>query len=340
MPSSTSSSERRRVPLALCLGLAAFFALERGLWANRRWLEFATAYAPPGTSDSLVAERARLVRGPLPVVLVGSSQVREGLDCEVISPRLGRPCVNLGIGGGSPLDVAYLIGRLDAAAPRRTLVLGLFPKVMHMAPKSVFVDSATLSCLLESGAWRGMRGRDWGEVGFGLLQGLSGTLRHKRGLEALVETRWGRLAAAWRRELPPPPLRLLTDADRQPGDYFAVRDGRVDLDQGVPGPFTRAQERALDRILDEEVARGNRAVLIDFPTRPRYRSTLLPETDAHYRELMRSLQARSDILFLGRDDVASIGIDDFLDFTHLSEAGRRRMSEGLAAILAEKARPE
>ena len=112
MPLSTSSSERRsRWPAGLLIGLALFALCERLLWSGDRVLSLAARYTPPGPEgDPLLAAAAleRVAHDPrpgVPILLLGSSQVREGLDCEVIERALpGRACENLAISAGAPLD--------------------------------------------------------------------------------------------------------------------------------------------------------------------------------------------------------------------------------------------
>ena len=317
--------------------MLVFVACEQALWRSPVWLRFCARYAPPGAGDPLiVTARSRLLpdRGATPrVLLLGSSQVREGLACAAFEAALpGRPCANLAVGGGSPLDVLYVARRTMARWPRRVIVTGVFPKVLHMAPKPAFTDGATVGCVLRCGAWRGIGAPDWLNIGYGLLGNVSETLRDRDALRALAEVVRGDRRRAWRLELPAQPDRLLIGEPPHPDRYFDTRIGVVDFDTR-PGPFTAAQEAALEAVIRGETASGNRVVIVDFPTRLGYLTTLPPEAVAHYRRFVERLSRHADITLVRPEDLPPLAMGDFLDFTHLSSEGREKVSFRLAEIV-------
>jgi hypothetical protein len=323
------------------LGLALFFAAEHELWSDGRLLELVARYTPPGPdgdplrSAALVARLGRERGGAVPILLLGSSQVREGLDCAVFERVLpGRPCANLAIGAGSPLDMLYVERRFAGRVPRRVVVLGIFPKVMHMAPKDAFLDRASLSCLLKGGAWNRIGARGWVDVVYGLLQSLSPSLRHKDALYAARDVVAGRWSAAWQLRLPPQPSRLMAGRPPQPAQYYAALLGRLDGDFPVVGPYTGAQEQALERLLRSESEAGQLVLVVDFPTRPGYETTLPEAALRHYEAVLARLAARRDVVFVPRARLPELAEADFLDFTHLAESGRARVSERLAELIA------
>ena len=80
------------------------------------------------------------------------------------------------------------------------------------------------------------------------------------------------------------------------------------------------------------------ALVVDFPTRPGYETTLPEEALRHYAGLVARLAARHDVVFVPRERLPRLGEEDFLDFTHLSASGRARVSERLAELVAEAER--
>lgn len=341
MPSSTSSSDtpRPRWPTAFLCALTLFVLSDRLVWSSQTWLRLLARYGPPGAGDTLVTARIELLpryEPEPPVLLLGSSQVREGLDCAAFEARLrGRTCRNLAIGAGSPLDVLYLSRRIDRRVPRRTTITGLFPKVLHLAPKTPFTDFRTVRSIVKSGSWALLTPREWLDVAYGLLEQHSETLRQKDALLAAYGVVRPDLEKALRYEMPPAPPRLLQAQERQPESYFRKRLHVLDGDARKPGAFTPAQEAALEAFIAAETSRGNRTILVDFPTRPGYESTLPQETLAHYRALVERLSQGRDITLVTPKDLPPLGVDDFLDFTHLADSGRARVSERLAEILAD-----
>ena len=308
------------------------------MWTSPAWLRFCARYAPPGPGDPLiVTARAGLLPeagGEPPVLLVGSSQVREGLDCAVFEAALpGRTCANLATGGGSPLDTLFVARRATQRWPRRLVVTGVFPKVLHMEPKPAFTDLETARCVLGGGGWRRLGADTWLGLAYGLLGRVSETLRDRDALRALRDVVGGEWRRAWRGDLPPQPDRLLAGEAAQADRYFDNRLGLVDFDTR-PNVFTAAQERALDALVARERAAGNPVLVVDFPTRPGYDTTLPPETVAHYAAFRARLHARTDAIVVRRDQLPALFLADFLDFTHLSPSGREKVSRSVAEAAA------
>lgn len=329
MPSSTSSSK----PLALFIGLAIFAGSEWALWTSATLARLLLRYQPAAASgDSLgVASRIRLIEpdGGL-LVLLGSSQVREGLDCGILTGSSSATrCVNLGIGGGAPLDMLHISRELGDRP--RTVIISLFPGSISKAPKSGFIDSETLRAVVTGVGFAKITTGDWRLMGSGLLQTLSPTLRHREGLrDAFWEA-----ARAW----PERPdqgrattVRRTTDDDRKPPQYFTNRIGRADPDFAL-SRFTAAQELALQLLIAREVGAGHRVVVADFPTRPEFETTLPAEVSPRYIALLSRLRLRTDIRFLEAAEMGPLRKEDFIDFTHVDANGRRLVSERLRLLL-------
>jgi hypothetical protein len=325
-------------PWACLLGLGLFVTAEALVWRYQPWLRFLARHAPPGLGDpALSAAQLRLLpRSEEPaVLLLGSSQIREGLDCAVLEARLPeRRCHNLAVGGGSPLDVLQIARRSAGRLPRRVVVTGLFPKVLHAEPKPAFLGRDAFACLLFTETSRRMEAREWLDAAYGLLAGTSETLRTRDALWATWASVRGDLPRAWHGQRPPGPRRMLEGEPPKPQRYFDERLGLLNFDTR-PGTFTPAQEAALFRLAGRERARGNRVVVIDFPTRPGYETTIPQEALVHYAGLLDRLRREKDIVFVEAAALPPLGTEDFLDFTHLSEPGRRKVSERVADLLGE-----
>lgn len=327
------------LPKALLIGLLAFGVSEHLIWSYRPWLELCDRYTRAGrASDPLrTSARIRLLPkdDPLPpILLIGSSQILEGLACAPFEARWpGRTCRNVAIAGGTPLDVLFLADRIEARASRRVMITGLFPDTLHREPKAAFSNADTLRCLLRSGAWRGMKADDWIQQAFGQLQNLSETLRAKDALWDMWDVVKGDPAAALRFELPRQAPRRLTQMAPHGPDFFRKMMGVLDPNV-VLGPFTAAHEVALEELIQREARRGNILILIDFPTRRGHETTISPAAAIHHRRLIERLAARRDVVVVQSPELPILEDADFHDFTHLAASGRRKLSPRVAEILA------
>jgi hypothetical protein len=342
MPSSISSSDRfvskAGFPWAFLTALLAFAACETFLWTWRPWVEFCARYAGPTVaSDPLrTSARIRLLPrgGQPPILLIGSSQILEGLDCEVFEARFpGRTCRNLSIAGGTPLDVLFLMHQVDKRASRRTVITGVFPSTLHRGPRAAFSDTGTLACLFRSGDWLHLDATEWIDLLYGQMQDVSGTLRAKDSLRALWQVVGTDPRAALRQEIPPPLPRALDG--RPPRTRAYLRQAMGVLDPSLDPRFGAVQEMALDDVIEGEARRGNRMVIIDFPTRRGYSTTITPDAVESHRQLVERLGSRPDVFLVRSTDLPPLSDDDFHDFTHLRASGRRKVSERIAEILLE-----
>jgi hypothetical protein len=274
------------------------------------------------------------------VLLIGSSQILEGMECAPFEARFpGRTCLNLGIAGGTPLDVLFLADRVDERTPRRVLVTGLFPQTLHSAPKAAFSDATTLRCLWRSGALARMTAWEWIDLLYGQIQSRAETLRMKDSLLDMWDVVGPDPMAALHFEVPPQPLRTLDPKPPLPAAFFAAQTGVINPEI-APGKFTPAHEMALEEALGREARRGNRVLVIDFPTRSGYTTTITPEAVRHHRQLLERLAARSGVVMVRTEDLPPLRDADFHDFTHLRATGRQKVSERIAEILerAERGR--
>ena len=343
MPSSTSSSDivpvRARPPWALLASLLAFAACEALLWSYPPWIGFCARYAPPYRVSDPLRTSVRIRQLPRhaaqpPVLLIGSSQILEGLDCAAFEARFpSRVCVNLGIAGGTPLDVLFLEGQIEARVEKRVLVTGLFPQTLHFPPKAAFSDTRTLRCLFRSRAWLSMTAHEWIETVYGQVQNLSETLRLKDALWHMWEVVGPDPLGALRREIPAQPPRTLDGRRPLPPTFFQEQIGKVNPEI-APGRFTAAHEIALEEVIAREARQGNRIVVIDFPTRWGYETTITSAAIDQHRRLVERLAGWPEVVLVGRNDLPPLEDGDFHDFTHLRPSGREKMSTRLAEILA------
>jgi hypothetical protein len=330
------------VPVPFVLALLLCGLADRAVWGYRPWLEICARYAPPyQASDPLrTAVRIKLLPRREPgrpaVLLVGSSQIFEGLDCDVFRRVLGgRNCQNLGIAGGSPLDVLFLVDRIDEHAARRVLVTGLFPQTLHREPKAAFSDGRTLACLARGGALPHLTAAEWVELADGQLQNGLETLRLKDSLWDMWDVVGESPLRALRLEIPPQPTRTLDTKAPRPPSFFREQIGKVDP-VITTGRFTRSQECALEEVLEGERRSGNWTVVIDFPTRRGYSTTITREAIEHHRRLIRSLHGRTGVVLVTRKDLPELVDEDFHDFTHLRKSGRLKVSRRIAEIVARR----
>jgi hypothetical protein len=287
--------------------------------SDRGWLRFVSRYTPPTNGDPLlatVAIRELPGRGAPPILLLGSSQVREELDCGPFERWLqGRSCYNLASARRSSTSCTCG-GKIDCRTASRHGA-GPLPQGPPRPAEEPFVSLET-GCLLSRGTWEAPLDPT-GDVSFGLLQAFS-TLRYKDGFWDFYGVVRSDLEGAWELRMPPQPIRMLAQSHPSlPVLCPAPEQGRSGRRAAFlwRGPAGSAGAAAGAREAASQSGPGG-----DFPTRVGYESTLLPETLANHRRIMAGLARRDGITFVSRQDLPQLEPTDFLDFTHLSKRGR------------------
>lgn len=326
----------QRIPCAFVTAVVLFFLTDHLLWTDERWLRVLDRYATPSwRSDALATASVALLPDQTAapaVLLLGSSQIREGLDCAAFERRFpGRACLNLAVSAGSPFDMRYLMRRVDRRVRRRVVIAGLFPRTLHGAPKESFTDLQTVRDIVAGGAWSRMSPRDWLDVLYGLLEGCSDTVRAKDGLSAAWEATQNHRAEAWALTLAPPGRRLGARL-KQPPEYFEreLASGRR---QALRRTFVEAQEAALVKLIEGEAALRNLFVVVDFPTHPGFEDTMSAWSVTNHRAVIERLASRGDVTLVRRTDLPALAPEDWNDFTHLADTGMSQVSERLAEIV-------
>lgn len=330
------------MPWGVAFGLLFFVLGESALWRHGPLLETIARYTPaapdgdPLRTSAAVRQLSDSAPGRARVVFLGSSQVREGVDCPTVEATWTEAaCANLAVGAGSPLDMLAVVDALGSRG-RRTTVLGIFPKVLHMPPKTGFTTLSTLSRLFVSGAWVHVTGEEGLDLIRGALQDASPTLRFKDGLELAWRATAGDWKKAWRRELPPQPGRAMAGYAPCPPSYFEQLMGVVDEEEFArASAYGSAQESALFRLAEMELERGSRIVVVDFPTRSGYSTTVPPPALRHYGAVCERLRRTSGLVFVDQGQLGPLSETDFLDFTHLNDGGRVKVSGRLAALIRD-----
>lgn len=345
MPSSIFSSDGRRrlrrLPGIVAAILCAFAIVEFALWNNTWWLTFLARYTAHDSDmdPAWVTASVRLLsqdaRYPL-LVLMGSSQIREGLDADSLAQALGgRRCLNLSLSGGSPLDMLAVLVDLDARAPRRQLVVGLSAQMLDRGPKEPFLRFgelpmvARLSPASERGAPETAR-----VLISAALCDLSPTLRHKDSIMELFGKLKGKLSDALLLRLPP--IRRFKVEDERSMTDEAVRRRVAELtgaEAEEVGDWIVLQREALLRLLRRESSRRNPVLLFDFPMRPGSKGIIQEWLVPLYDDLLRECDEIPGVTLVGPQTFDGLDGRFYADITHLNAAGRRELTRRLSEIV-------
>lgn len=321
--------------------IGAFVMLEAVMWNNTWWLTFLARYAGHDSDmdPAWVTASVRLLPrdgGEPPLVLMGSSQVREGLDSESLGASLGgRRCLNLGVSGGTPTDMLAVLADLDARAPRRQVVIGLSPQMFDREPKVPFIRFRDLPMVARMSPWSESDPIDIVRTLISAsLCDLSPTLRHKDSIVELIDNLQGRLPEALTFQLPPI-QRFKTMHDKfLSDDAFRLRVIELKVDEvGESREWMGLQRAAFLRLLRTESSRGNPVMLFDFPTRPGSEGIFDGQLEAFYRDFLKESDRMPGVTMADPQAFAGLAGSLWADVSHVNASGRRAMTLMLSSLL-------
>ncbi len=321
------------MPKALLAAALLFVLCEHALWSWPWLLRYASRQLEPGPhADPLrVHARAATYAGAPPLALFGSSQVRFGLECDVLTAFDGAPpCLSLATDGGSPADMLYVASELDRTAPRRLTLAAITPAPLWQPLRPHFTGRGALGAIAVSRAFADLRASAWNDVLLASALHASPTLRFREGLLPLASLFWRYPKLAWKGKMNPATEVPPDQPDRAwPDPATLVPRAEEDV------ASRRLQTEALVRFLDHERALGNRVIVVDIPASPEYEAAVPDYVRRGFGWAMELVRARPEVRLVLRDEIPSFVHADFRDPVHLGQSGRRKLSLALRKLVLE-----
>lgn len=253
------------------------------------------------------------------VALIGSSQVVIGFDAPELAGRLGRPVYRRAIAGMFPLEMALAQDLLLTPRPGAAL-LYLTP----LDPMARF----TLQ-------------RDWGRM-LATPRGLAGLTEAlgpslvRQNARTLVEWAWAARCRLWAlRDMARQVLFHLAGPGELPAAEPAVAEAAMPAKLQKDPAYIDASFRALEQVLRRMTAEGVDVLVMQGQVKPSFRARFDDAYWAQAEERLVRLVEASGARYIPLSAYApDIGPDDWRDSTHVSEAGRRKLTDAAARLLA------
>jgi len=334
-----------RLPRALLVSIAAIAIIESAAWRAPRALWSGFFAVSEIRDDEAFRFRSRVERISVDrpaLLLMGSSQIREGADTDQIQrilfdAGLGRiQVVNLGTSAGAFLE---LYGQLDLALRKRPAIIVASPGPHGLYWPYSELDSLTEYCYsLETAGsliWS-LRG----SVGINALQRFLGVAFL---YEMLPSSRLVRsykihtLGARW-----------IGNHQPKSPEYYYSRDLTLtemeESFQSLPPPRISGRtstqsglaRATIKKILDD----GSAICFLDFPLNPAA-GDLTAAWEPSIRgseEILNELAENHQFRYRKRDSLPQFDAGDFRDVCHLNQRGRSKMSEVIAEMVIQELR--
>jgi len=326
---NSSISSFKKVPAAFLSAVALFFLIQSLAVRNDAFWKFCYANGQSMMDDPLRVEAqfhmASREKGRNKILLVGSSEVREGLDAERLSAdfsKEGYIFYNIGFSSGHPLDLFMLKNKLFRVSP----VLILY---MH-DPRSFYSDYAFLKMPYYFDT----------NIILPMLKylGAKAMLSYQGILEEAILGRWlplykyrqpiKRALVNWleqRRKGDRQTLRQVYK-ENKPRSYFLETIAKEPKKQYAVTGMSALSQDLFSLFSKETVSRGIQFIVLEAPLHPligeTYDKRICEENDAFLKAQAEAI----GFVYLKTAPSVLFTEQDFIDFTHLNQRGREKLT--------------
>lgn len=341
---NSSISSFRRLPLAFICSILLLLCIEIGISQSSVFWIFCSRYAQPSIDDGV---RLESILRTMPedgkkttIFLTGSSQMREDIDLHYLGSELKQNnavIYNLGIYGATPIEMYMLRNKLLAKRPDIIVYIafaGTFyddyqdndfqrmkyyfsPAVMpffikHLGTKTVIKQKAAFI-----------------DSSVGMLSSLY-KYRDSIGRQVLY---------AFERLFSPetePVVRTYAYSESLPESYFIKEIEIANGQRFSPKPYSKMAFELFSLFAKDAVTNGSRFIYINGPTHPRCKELYKKEVETEYDSILSHQAAEIGFTYLSERDLPTFEENEFIDFTHLNEAGRAKFSDFLKKELRKR----
>ena len=344
---STSSSSRV-LPWGGLLALLLISICELALTAlpSSAWEGLLLATYPSRDDALRVRALAETWRPPpetLKVMLLGSSQMRDGVDAPqlgvALASAIGKSVSvrNFGVSGGRTADFLLMSDLFKQLKPDVVVLLqttNLF--YYREATERIKYYSYSLASLRTVAAEYGAAAvvdRKWRPYFIdALLVDLIPSYRAFRAyyLDRIVP-RWWRLS--------PRARLLLFDLPRKNAVAPSRKKVQQQMQDPLPLPLQAAEERLFERLLDRLESLGHpTTIIVDGPNYPGFSpgSKQAAQVEERYADFISRVSKQRGIRHLSRQDLPVFSGDEFSDVLHLTPDGRAKFTDFLAGEILRR----
>lgn len=324
--------------------MVLFFVSQWALLHCDAFWRFCHLYADPVYDDFLSA-RATLRTMPTDfrrekVFLTGASQVREDFEMDFLNEEMGEDGLvlyNLGISGAvHPADTFMqgdeFLEKDPALVVYMPYIKGFYSEYVFEKMKYSF-DSKILPHL-------------FGYLGVGEILELRNSFidsflgkvffvfRYRKSLQDVIPSLIEHLLGIERRTEPV----LFAHRESRPDSYFREEIEKYGSDWFRRGRYTPLQQEFFKLFARSVVERGIPLIVMDSPSHPLLKKLYDTRLDTEYDGFLREQAEAIGYTYLSRQDLPEFGAGDFVDFTHLNEAGRKKFNSFLVKQLRKEIR--
>jgi hypothetical protein len=345
---SLSISSFRTLPVAVIGSILLFLVTQALIADTQAFWRFCYFYSDPLPDDGIRLEAQ--LRGIVPsdgrkkIFLAGSSQTREDFDVDSLNQNLKETQTifyNFGISGNaSPIEMFMLKDRLLAKNPAAVIYvpfIGTFYSRYYFEKMKYYFSPVIIPHLLKAlGLTQIVKSEN---IRTSLIESVLGTLtvfyRYRESLRRIIFTALSHHLHIARRAGP----KHYAYAKSKPPAYFAREIKRAQGNKYSVSGYTAFSEYLFVRFAQDIIAGGVKLVVISGPVHPLITKCYPEEIDLRYHSFLSRQAEKLGFAYLPQSHLPRFAEQDFIDFTHLNESGRKKLTRFLEDYVSKAILP-
>ncbi|MCB0339944.1 MAG: hypothetical protein KDD53_10080 [Bdellovibrionales bacterium] len=322
---------RCKIPLAAFSACIVFALIQFAAWHSRTFWINVDRYAEPFKDDqirfSATIKLAQASGDPRKLVaLIGSSQVREGIDAKFLNASdPTHVYLNLGLSGSAPpLEMFMRSSEFLAAKPASVYyfiyVGSLFSEYRYSKLKEGFSPAIIPFIIQDLGAMEIWFNRSY------YIQSLAGQVlpfyRFRDSLLRIFEKRAQDFLD--KRDRAP---NYYNFSQSQPPDYFKQQIEKHRTNLFRPNRFESLNVTLLTELIQKVRLSHAKFILVESPVHPLFTNTVSQKVLDTYRDVLAKVISDNSLDYIGTELLPKFDSDDFIDFTHLNSNGRSKLTK-------------
>ena len=269
------------------------------------------------------------------VLLVGTSQSREGFDVRILNERFKNNDItfyNLGAAAYSGADLYMEIDRILDAEPDLIVYMpyvGNFYLDYDFKRLKYYYHPKIISFFLEKVGHKPLLENKWFFCD-AYLSYISYFYKYREELKPILYNVLDYFAFRRGKKVEPKYFRYDENFELE---YFEKQVKRFKGKRFYFSDYTEAEQYAFHKTIQAIKKSETPFFVIDAPGNPRIKSVYVPEVGIAYEAFLTKILRDEGISFLSRRELPDFAMDEFIDFTHLNAVGRAKLTNFFAEYL-------